>query len=114
LLIFTNCYKYFKNTGHTFKITFRVLIAEYVLPVISGVIAVLQVDLLHGTYREQKKKDGLQIYRLRYTLFKATITSDLLEIHLTVHIFLYLLILIICLACQILIFVICFRRIFKI
>ncbi|KAL6264540.1 hypothetical protein P5V15_004645 [Pogonomyrmex californicus] len=48
------------------------------------VTAILKIDPLHGraTYRKQKSSDGAQTYILRYTLFKATITSDLLELHL--------------------------------
>lgn len=65
------------------------------LSVTPEAIAVLKIDPLHGraTYRVQKNNDGPQTYRLHYTLFKGTIMSNLLDIYLTVHIFLCLLIL---------------------
>ncbi|XP_024893200.1 integrin alpha-9-like [Temnothorax curvispinosus] len=55
------------------------------VPEYLQVAIVLKIDPLHGRarYRTQKSNDGLQTYRLRYKLFKAMITSNLLEIHLT-------------------------------
>ncbi|CAL1684033.1 unnamed protein product [Lasius platythorax] len=49
-------------------------------------IAILKVDELHAraTYRAQNSKtDGPQTYKLRYTLSKATVARNSLEIHLT-------------------------------
>ncbi|XP_011062197.1 PREDICTED: integrin alpha-PS4-like [Acromyrmex echinatior] len=75
--------KLLRNTT-TFKIDLWMSYDGIYVPEYLRVTAVLKIDPLYGraTYRAQKSNDGLQTYRLNYTLFKATITSHLLEIYL--------------------------------
>ncbi|XP_011872800.1 PREDICTED: integrin alpha pat-2-like [Vollenhovia emeryi] len=82
-LMYPQKIKLLRNTT-SFKIDAWMSYGGTYVPDYLRVTAVLKVDPLHGraTYRAQKSDDGLQTYRLRYTLFKATITSNLLEIHL--------------------------------
>lgn len=78
--------KLLRNTT-SFKIDVWMSYDGTYVPDSLRVTAVLKIDPLHGraTYSAQKS-DGPQTYRLRYTLFKSTITGDLLEIHLAENI----------------------------
>ncbi|XP_012523377.1 integrin alpha-PS4 [Monomorium pharaonis] len=79
--------KLLRNTTF-FKIDIWMSYDGTYVPEYLQVTAVLKIDPLHGraTYQAQKSDNGLQTYRLPYTLFKSTITSNLLDIHLTKNI----------------------------
>ncbi|KAL0127515.1 hypothetical protein PUN28_003059 [Cardiocondyla obscurior] len=86
-LMYLEKIKLLRNTT-SFKIDIWMSYDGVYVPKYLRVTAVLKIDPLHGraTYPMQKSNDGWQTYKLNYTLFKNTITSNLLEIHLTKNI----------------------------